>query len=117
MSNFLSNFTSDNYQNKSPKDKKKSSDDLAEIQVIGQQENSEGVHKQQAAGNFIEKEKVRSKKNRTAKAFTKVANDDLLVKDTAFAKKRLIKRLCLGGVTLLSLGCIFGFYYNQTHIK
>lgn len=44
MSNFLSNFTSDNYQNKPPKDQKQSSD-LVDSQAIGQEEKSKALHK------------------------------------------------------------------------
>ena len=120
MSNFLSNFTSDNYQNKKPKDQKKSSD-LVDGQAIGQQEASEALHKKQVDENTGEAKQVtpgeKTVASPTAKEMAKPVSDDLLVKDTAFAKKKLLKRLCFGIVTLLILSCIFGFYYNQTHIK
>lgn len=120
MSNFLSNFTSDNYQKKPHKNQKKSSD-LVESQAIGEQKETEALHKKQGDENTCEAKQVspndQTVANPATKEMAKTASDDLLVKDTAFAKKKLLKRLCFGAVTLLILGCICGFYYNQTHIK
>lgn len=48
-----------------------------------------------------------------AKEMAKPVSDDLLVKDTAFAKKKLLKTSLFWCRILLILGCIIGFYYNQ----
>lgn len=120
MSNFLSNFTSDNYQNKKNLKIKKSSD-LVDGQAIGQQEASEALHKKQVDENTGEAKQVtpgeKTVASPTYKEMAKPVSDDLLVKDTAFAKET-VKTSLFWYRHSIDFGVKhFGFYYNQTHIK
>lgn len=116
MSDFLSNFTSDNYQKTEKEAEKKQSSEKVDRQANVNTEFSDHGDAHAVAHKLSEQNPDRAKEH-VSKADSMLANDDLIVKDTTFAKKKLLKRLLMGVTTLVILSCIFVFYYNQTHIK
>ncbi|MDR1606589.1 MAG: PASTA domain-containing protein [Streptococcaceae bacterium] len=92
MSDFLSNFTTDNY----------TKEQALEQTVDQTAEQSDNQPTDQPA---------EPEKQPTG------VKDRLLVKDQSFARKKWLKQWLIGGISLLAVIGIFCFYYRQTHVK